>query len=69
MKLIDKDAVVAELERRIEAHKETLNNCDSNISKIALIGSLSAYQSLLDFLNNTVEVKEVDLEKKHPAKN
>ena len=65
---IDKSAVVAEIERRIEAHKETLKNCDSNISKIALKGSLSAYQSLLYFLNNTVEVKEVDLEKEIPSK-
>lgn len=61
---IDKSAVIVEIKRRIEAHKETLKNCDSNISKIALKGSLSAYQSLLYyFLNNTVEVKEVDLGK------
>ena len=65
---IDKSAVVAEIERRIEAHKETLKNCDSNISEIALKGSLSAYQSLLYFLNNTVEVKEVDLDKEIPSK-
>ena len=66
---IDKSAVIVEIKRRIEAHKETLKNCDSNISKIALKGSLSAYQSLLYyFLNNTVEVKEVDLDKEIPSK-
>ena len=62
MKLIDKDALIAEIERRIEAHKETLKNCDSSISEMVLKGSMSAYQSLLHFFN-TLEVKEVDLEK------
>lgn len=59
---IDKAAVVAEIERRIKAHKETLKNCDSSISEMVLKGSMSAYQSLLHFLN-TLEAKEVDLEK------
>lgn len=54
---IDKDRILAEIERRIEAHKETLKNCDSNISEIVLKGSMSAYQSLLHFLG-TLEVKE-----------
>ena len=59
---IDKDALVAEIERRIEAHKETLKNCDSSISEMVLKGSMSAYQSLLHFLD-AIETKEVDLEK------
>lgn len=59
---INKAELEAEIKRRIEAHKETLKNCDSNISEIALKGSMSAYQSLLHFLN-TIKVKEVDLDK------
>ena len=62
--LIDKDALVAEIKRRIEAHKETLKNCDSNISEMVLKGSMNAYQSLLHFLD-TLEVKEMDLEKEY----
>lgn len=58
MKLIDKDKVVAEIEGRIEAHKETLKNCDSSVSEMVLKGSMSAYQSLLHFFN-TLEVKDV----------
>lgn len=60
MKLIDKDAVVAEIERKIEAHKETLKNTDSSISEMILKGSMSAYQSLLHFIDS-IEVKDVDL--------
>lgn len=61
MKLIDKAAIVAEIKKRIKAHKESLKNCDSSISEIVLKGSMSAYQSSLHFLD-TLEVKEVDLE-------
>jgi hypothetical protein len=49
---IDKDRIVAEIKERIEAHKETLKNCDSSISEMVLKGSMSAYQSLLHFLDN-----------------
>lgn len=59
---IGKDALVADIERKIEAHKETLKNCDSSISEMVLKGSMSAYQNLLHYLD-TIEVKEVDLEK------
>lgn len=57
---IDKAAIVAEIKKRIKAHKESLKNCDSSISEIVLKGSMSAYQSSLRFLD-TLEVKEVDL--------
>ena len=57
--LIDKSSVVAEINRKIEAHKETLKNCDSSISEMVLKGSMSAYQNLLFFLD-TLEVKDVD---------
>ena len=63
MKLIDKDRVVEEIKRKIEAHKETLKNCDSSISEMVLKGSISAYQNLLHFLD-TLEVEDVDLEEK-----
>ena len=61
---IDKDALMAEIERRIEAHKETLKNCDSSISEMVLKGSMSAYQSLLRFLDTT-ETKNEDRRKKN----
>ena len=57
--LINKDIIVEEIKRKIEAHKETLKNCDSNISEMVIKGSMSAYQSLLHFLD-TIETKEVD---------
>jgi len=54
MKLIDKDALVAEIERRIKFFTEESGNSNSDIV-IALFG----LKSFLD----TLEVKEVDLEK------
>lgn len=58
-KYIDKSALVAEIEKRIEAHKETLKKYNSSITEMVLKGSMSAYQSLLHFIN-TFEVKELD---------
>ena len=58
---INKSALVAEIDRKIEAHKETLKNCDSSISETVLKGSMSAYLNLLHFIG-TLEVKEVDLD-------
>lgn len=55
MKLIDKDALVAEIERRINFHKERGNQHDSSICDV--LYGLSHYI-------NTLEVKEVDLEEK-----
>ena len=51
MKLIDKDALVAELERRINFHKERGNQHDSSICDV-LYG--------LSHHIDTLEVKEVD---------
>ena len=56
MKLIDKDALVAEIERRIKFFTEESGNSNSDIV-IALFG----LKSFLDAL----EVKEVDLEKEN----
>ena len=56
LELIDKSIIVAEIEKRIEAHKESLKNCDSSITEMVLKGSMGAYQSFLHFLN-TLEAK------------
>ena len=53
MELIDKDVVVAEIERL-----KTIYNDDENIHHIARYNILA---DILSFLN-TLEVKEVDLE-------
>lgn len=54
MNLIDKDALVAEIERRI---KEV-----SQIEKLSYeIGLCDAYKIIISYIN-TLEVKEVDLE-------
>ena len=58
---INKSALVAEIKRKIEAHKETLKNCDSSISETVLKGSMSAYLNLLHFID-TLEVKEMQEE-------
>lgn len=58
-RLIDKNIVEEEIKRKIEAHKETLKNCDSNISEMVIKCSMSAYQSLLHFIDS-LEVKETD---------
>ena len=56
--LIDKDALVAEIERRIKTNKECMLG----------LRNLDYYQGKVDALNdtisslNTIEVKEVDLE-------
>ncbi len=59
--LIDKDAVVAEIERRIKTNKECMLG----------LRNLDYYQGKVDALNDTnsfidtLEVKEVDLEKEY----
>jgi hypothetical protein len=55
MKLIDKDAVVAEIEKK-------LNSCKTYSTEY-VNGKKHALKSLLSFLD-TLEVKEVDLEEK-----
>ena len=52
---IDKDALVAEIERRIKER-------DFQMKSGCWISSTYMYEDLLDFLD-TLEVKEVDLEK------
>ena len=55
-KLIDKDTLVAEIERRIKEYKTPTDGLGSNNIR------LNECKDILSFLN-TLEVKEVDLEK------
>ena len=61
MKLIDKDVVVANIERRIKTNKECMLG----------LRNLDYYQGKVDALNdtisslNTLEVKEVDLDEEY----
>lgn len=56
---IDKDIIVAEIEKRI---KEISKECEeSKTIQFTLIGKINALENLLPFLN-TLDVKEVDLE-------
>ena len=58
-KLIDKSALVAEIERRIADVTDECNK--SNRPQFTLYGKIIALDNLLSFIN-TLEVKEVDLE-------
>ena len=60
MKLIDKDALVAEIDRQIELLKPFLGACAGQIVAEAN-DKLSVLEELKNFLN-TLEVKEVDLD-------
>jgi len=58
MKLIDKDALVAEIERRVTEGEKVVKEVPSS----AIMGLIQAYKNTLSFLD-TLEVKEVDLDK------
>ena len=66
--LIDKDALVAEIEKRLDEIYPTLPNAsdvekgDSTLSGAYVTGRYNALESFSKFIN-TLEVKEVDLEK------
>ena len=55
---IDKDAIVAEIEKRITEGEEVVKGVPSS----AIFGLIQAYKNTLSFIE-TLEVKEVDLEK------
>lgn len=66
MKLIDKDAVVAEIEGYISNYKDIVAKTDRNdstwVNSVSMIDAkIGVLQHLLSFLN-TLEVKEADLE-------
>jgi hypothetical protein len=60
MELIDKDALVAEIERRIKEISKEFQ--ESNTIQFSLLGKVNALENLLPFID-TLEVKEVDLKK------
>jgi hypothetical protein len=68
MKLIDKDALVAEIERRLEKLYEFLPDASKvekgmiTISEACNTGKYTALESFENYID-TLEVKEVDLEK------
>lgn len=62
MKLIDKDAVVAEIKGRIRANELYLSIPKNNEVRFQKVGAYSVLNDLLHFLD-TLEVKEVDIEK------
>ena len=62
---INKDALVAEIERRIELFTSEKNQEGaSQIDKLSLGGRIAGLQELKVFID-TLEVKEVDLEKEY----
>ena len=62
MKLIDKDALVAEIEKTEEISKDAADKAVDTYFKIHFDGWVTACRSILSFID-TLEVKEVDLEK------
>ena len=62
MKLIDKDTLVAEIERRRNICKKVILDLRSQESKVYYQGKAEAYKDILDTLD-TLEVKEVNLGK------
>lgn len=61
MKLIDKDAVIAEIEKRIKKYA-TIDVGDSGELDALYGAKCKALMEILSFLN-TLEIEEVDLEK------
>lgn len=63
MELIDKDKVVKEVERRVEAIRKAFNEPGilSGVDRTYANAQSDAFKSLLPFLD-TLEVKEMDLE-------
>lgn len=63
MRLIDKDALVAEIERKIKKYEEAFNN-PSFASYEACLIAKGKYRKLKDVLSflDTIEVKDVDFE-------
>lgn len=64
MKLIDKDEVVAEIERRVEAIRTVFNEqyILSGVDRTYATAQYDAFKSLLPFLD-TLEVKQMDIDK------
>ena len=56
MELIDKSAVVAEIERRITAYQKNFDKADNKIARLSTDGRMQSLKELLSFLD-TLEVK------------
>lgn len=63
MALIDKDALIAEIKRLIRANELYLSESYTDEIRFQKVGAYSALNDLLHFLD-TLEVNEVDIEKK-----
>ena len=63
MALIDKDTLVAEIERRKKQYEEWKNSC-KGISSLSASIAIQEDINILCFIN-TLEVKEVDLEREY----
>lgn len=63
MRLIDKDALVAEIERRVNSYLRLQNTPEMSDLQEELQNKIDCLNSFKGWLNNTLEVKEVDLEK------
>lgn len=59
---IDKSALVAEIERRIAAYQKNFDKADNKIARLSTDGRIQSLKELLFFIN-TLEVKEVGIEK------
>ena len=60
MGLIDKAALVAEIERRITAYQKNFDKADNKIARLSTDGRMQSLKELLSFLD-TIEVKEVNI--------
>lgn len=68
MKLINKEKVAAEIEKRMKHNKEWLNWCKEN--RTSIIAACQAIQEDKDIISliDTFEIKEVDLKKEYDNK-
>lgn len=58
MKLIDKDIIIGEIDRRIVAFREVLKTCDLDFTQTVIKSLISSYESLKQFID-TIEVREI----------
>ena len=60
--LIDKDALVAEIERRVNLYLRLQNAPEMFALQEELLNKIDCLNSFKGWINNTLEVKEADLE-------
>lgn len=64
---IDKDALVAEIERRIAAYQKNFDKADNKIARLSTDGRIQSLKEILSFLD-TLEVKKADLTREDVSK-